>query len=243
MAWSSYAHLPNDEEEYREILSGLEDDMTVSTVDEVIAGVKGKEKVGHHYRNNLVRLGLFDVADGKILLHYAAAALATESGYLKRVLKKCLEQSESMEITEVQSAILRAGTYETAVVARCLSEKYPSVEERNFIRWVRPLIHLFQIVDLLSDRPEQIFEEAYFHFTDRYGVPVALEDMDGQLRIMNSVYDMTRIVEKICSSGLKFQIQLLMLPDWATQHKPYLIYSEYYTHVKIKTSLTGGGLM
>ena len=49
MAWSSYAHLPNREEEYWEILSKLRNGMSISEVDCIIAEIKGKEKVQHHY--------------------------------------------------------------------------------------------------------------------------------------------------------------------------------------------------
>ena len=43
MSWSSYAHLPNSKDEYREILSQLKNGMSVDEVDNIIATVKGKE--------------------------------------------------------------------------------------------------------------------------------------------------------------------------------------------------------
>ena len=82
MAWSSYAHLPNEENEYRSILSELKNEMSVSEVDEVIAKVKGKGHVSHHYRSNLARIGLFDVRGGKVYLNYDATVLKREKPYL-----------------------------------------------------------------------------------------------------------------------------------------------------------------
>lgn len=75
MAWSSYAHLPNGEKEYVEILSQIENGMSTQEVDSVIATVKKKEKVQHHYRSNLVNLGLFDIIGGKVRLNYEARKL------------------------------------------------------------------------------------------------------------------------------------------------------------------------
>ena len=78
---------------------------------------------------------------------------------------------------------------------------------------------------------------AYFSLTDEYGIAVALEDLDKELKKINSSYSVVRIVEDICNSDLKFKIELLMLPNWATHHKAYTINNEYYTHVKVKNSL------
>ena len=36
---------------------------------------------------------------------------------------------------------------------------------------------------------------------------------------------------------MKFKIELLMLPNWATNNKTYVINKEYYTHIKIKGNL------
>ena len=71
MSWSSYAHLPNSKDEYREILSQLKNGMSVDEV----ATVKGKEKVTHHYRNNLARIGIFNINQKKIFLNYEADQL------------------------------------------------------------------------------------------------------------------------------------------------------------------------
>lgn len=53
MAWSSFAHLPNNEEEYLKILVHLKNNMNINDVDRVIANIKKKEKIPYHYRNNL----------------------------------------------------------------------------------------------------------------------------------------------------------------------------------------------
>ena len=45
-------------------------------------------------------------------------------------------------------------------------------------------------------------------------------------------------VEKLlCDINMKFKIELLMLPNWATSNKSYIINREYYTHIKIKKNL------
>lgn len=75
MSWSSYAHLPNSKDEYREILSQLKNGMSVDEVDNIIATVKGKEKVTHHYRNNLARIGIFNINQKKIFLNYEARSI------------------------------------------------------------------------------------------------------------------------------------------------------------------------
>ena len=36
---------------------------------------------------------------------------------------------------------------------------------------------------------------------------------------------------------MKFKIELLMMPTWATQNKVYKINGDYYTHIRIKANL------
>ena len=36
---------------------------------------------------------------------------------------------------------------------------------------------------------------------------------------------------------MKFNIELLMFPSWATKKKIYQINNEYYTHIRIKINL------
>ena len=41
----------------------------------------------------------------------------------------------------------------------------------------------------------------------------------------------------LCNPNMKFKIELLMLPNWATNSRAYVINKEYYTHIKIKDGL------
>lgn len=244
MAWSSFAHLPNGEKEYLAILSQIEDGMSTQDVDSIIAVVKKKEKVQHHYRSNLVNLGLFDVIGGKVHLNYDVTKLKRSSRYLKEILSDCLEQNGTDEIKAIKEIICKEKTYEIKTIVECLEKEFPDVERSNFTRWTRPIVNAFKIIGILSERNdkelikiEKVMQCAYFGLADEYGIAVALEDLDKELKKINSSYSVVRIVEDICNSDLKFKIELLMLPNWATHHKAYTINNEYYTHVKVKNSL------
>ena len=245
MAWSSYAHLPNREEEYWKILSKLKDGMSVKEVDYIIAEIKGKEKVQHHYRSNLVKLGLFDINKEKISLNYDVNKLKRRKGYLKKILSTCLRQCESKEIDVVKSIIDKERTYDISIIAERLTNKYSNIEKNNFIRWVRPIINLFKIVDELSENKEKelfveekFLQNVYLKLASKYGIAVALEDIDRELKKIDSSYEVVFFVEKLlCDINMKFKIELLMLPNWATSNKSYIINREYYTHIKIKKNL------
>lgn len=244
MAWSSYAHLPNGEEEYLAILSQIRNGMDIHEVDNIIAEVKGAKRVQHHYRSNLVKLGLFDMIEGKVCLRYDVNKLQGSPEYLKTILAECLRKSDSMEIKAVENVICRVKTYEIHVIAECLKEEYPSIEKSNFIRWTRPIVNAFRVIGLLSDKNDnkslkmvKVMQEAYYNLAKGYGVAIALEELDKELKKFGSSYYIVEFVEELCSSKLKFKIELLMLPNWATQNKSYMINNEYYTHVKVRNSL------
>ena len=248
MAWSSYAHLPNREEEYWAILSKLRNRMSIREVDCIIAEIKGKEMVTHHYRSNLANLGLFDIDKGRIFLKYDVNILAKKKTYLKEVLSDCLERFTSREIGIVKSIIHTERTYDVSVIAECLVSKYPDIEKRNFVRWVRPIINLFKIIDDLSENKdkssfvgEKSLQDVYLKLASKYGIAVALEEIDNELQKIDSSYSVVTFVEKLlCDLNMKFKIELLMLPNWATNNKIYVINKEYYTHVKIKDNLLEG---
>ena len=90
MAWSSFAHLPNNVDEYINILNKLHDGMTLIDVDDIIAEVKGKTRVQHHYRSNLCHLGLFEIRDKCILLNYSPEEVSYEG--VKHILKECVKK-------------------------------------------------------------------------------------------------------------------------------------------------------
>ena len=242
MAWSSYAHLPN-KEEYWKILSKLRNRMSISEVDCIIAEVKGKEKVQHHYRSNLAKLGLFDINQGMIFLNYDVNKVIRKKNYWKEVLLECLERNTSREIGIVKGIIYSERTYDMSVIVEHLIKKYPDIEKSNFIRWVRPIVNLFKITDILNrDKKisisEKKLQEVYLKLTSKYGVTVALGEIDKELKRIDYSYDVVDFIERLlCNPNMKFKIELLMFPNWATNSRAYVINKEYYTHIKIKDGL------
>lgn len=249
MAWSSYAHLPNKEDEYWLILSDLQDGMTLSEVDNVIAKVKGKQKVQHHYRRNLANLGLFDILDDKrINLNYDVFKLIRDRSYLKDILAECVYTCEGKEIQVLKSIISVEKTYDLEEIVNCLILENPDIEKKNYVRWVRPIVNLFKIIDFLNlmylDSTEKedttiwFLQKAYLNLVDDFGQIVVLEDMDRELRKIDSSYRIVYFIENLISNpAFKFKIELLMMPNWATKSKVYNINGEYYTHFKIKANL------
>ena len=247
MAWSSYAHLPNREEEYWRILSNLRNRMSISEVDCIIAEIKGKEKVQHHYRSNLANIGLFDIDKDKgiIFLNYDVNKVVRNKKYVKEVLSECMERCKSKEISIVKAIICKEKTYDLSVIAESLVNEYPDIEKSNFIRWVRPIVNLFKIIDILADDKEKkasinerFLQNAYIKLASKYGIAVALEEIDQELKKVDGSYEVVVFVEELlCDLNMKFKIELLMLPNWATNNKTYVINKEYYTHIKIKGNL------
>ncbi len=245
MAWSSYAHLPNREEEYWEILSKINNGMSICEVDTIIAKTKGKEKVTHHYRSNLAKIGLFDIHQGTISLNYDSSRLANEKSYLKEILSGCLARCKTKEIDTVEAVIRKEKTYNISVIAENLGNKFPEIEKSNFIRWIRPITNMFRIMDILTENESHLsnlsakyLQETYFKLSTQYGIAIALEDLNIELEKISSSYKAAELVEELlCNKSMKFKIELLMLPNWATGHKAYMINNEYYTHMKIKSNL------
>ena len=115
MAWSSFAHLPNNVDEYINILNKLHDGMTLIEVDAAIAEVKGKTQVQHHYRSNLCRLGLFEIKDKCILLNYSPEEVSYEG--IKHILKECVKRNRSKEIETIRKIIKKSGSYNLDIIA------------------------------------------------------------------------------------------------------------------------------
>lgn len=245
MSWSSYAHLPNGEDEYREILSRLKNEMSVDEVDNVIAEVKGKEKVTHHYRNNLARIGIFDIDQKKIRLNYETDKLkeewekGCEDKYLKTILSEAIQKHKSQEINIIESVIYREKTYDVSVIAGYLANEYTNIQKKNFIRWIRPVVNIFKMINILPQTGnEKVLQEVYIKLADQYGKIVALEDIDQELKKIDKSYGIIAFIEDLLNDiHMRFKIELLMFPDWATRNKIYMINKEYYTHIKIKSNL------
>lgn len=262
MAWSSYAHLPNEENEYRSILSELKNEMSVSEVDEVIAKVKGKGHVSHHYRSNLARIGLFDVRGGKVYLNYDATVLKREKPYLKKVLSECLLRCKNMEIDMVEAIVWQNQAYDLKKVVDGMKKNYPELEKNNIARWIRPVVNLLKIIDYLDvaeaerrtgedfkeehlnvNEPETekykgFLQRAYLNLAKEFGKVIALEEVEKELRKMDGSYDIVDFLGRLLTDKKeKFKIELLMMPTWATKNEAYKISGDYYTHLRIKSDL------
>lgn len=260
MAWSSYAHLPNGEEEYWKILSGLENELSVLEVDRIIAMVKRKEKVSHHYRSNLAKVGLFDIRDGKVSLNYDVAVLKKKKSYLKKVLLEAILHCDSMEIDMVKTIVWQKRTYDLEKIVECLRESYPELEKNNLIRWIRPIVKLLKIVDILEQKEKtaqegaiekrqyekalkendykKFLQEAYLKLAKEFGKAIALEEIDEELKKIERSYDIVFFLEELLVGGKgKFKMELLMMPTWATKSIVYKVSGDYYTHLRIKSEL------
>ena len=245
MAWSSYAHLPNREEEYWMILSNLKNGMSVAEVDKIIAIVKGKETVQHHYRRNLANIGLFDTWNGKICLNYDVLKLKKRKSYLKQILLECVLECKNVEFDTIKCTVQQEKTYDLQKIVDSLKKQKPELERQNLIRWIRPVVNLLKIVDILKlerdsrkDGSERFLQDAYLSLAKSFGKEIALEDVDQELKKMDESYNVVFFLERLVMNGKeKFKIELLMMPAWATRNKVYKINGDYYTHLRIKTNL------
>lgn len=146
MAWSSFAHLPNNVDEYINILNKLHDGMSLIDVDAIIAEVKGKTRVQHHYRSNLCHLGLFEIRDKWILLNYSPEEVSDEG--VKHILKECVKKNRSKEIETIRKIIKKSESYNLDIIASEIMKQAPYLEKQNLIRWIRPIVSLLKIVEI-----------------------------------------------------------------------------------------------
>lgn len=244
MAWSSYAHLPTTEEEYYYILSNIKNGMSNQDIDAVIASYKGKDRVQHHYRSNLVRIGVFKSKDNCITLSYDVRKLIKNRRYLKDILRKALTENSATEINDVKSAVVMTQSYNLKVIVAVLEEKYPLIDRSSFIRWVRPIIVLLKIIDVLSQRPQKpdqfvrFLQESYLKITNDFNHSAPLELVENELKKIDESFDIVNILDSVLENiDYRFKIELLMLPSWATKNKSYKIGQDLYTHIKVKTAL------
>ncbi len=241
MAWSSFAHLPNNMDEYINILSKLHDGMTLGDVDAVIAEVKGKTRVEHHYRSNLCRLGLFEIKDKCIMLNYSLAEVSDES--VKYILKECVKKNRSKEIGTVKKIIKKNNSYNLDIIASEIMKQNPYIEKQNLVRWIRPIISLLKIIDYLTDTYEEkeykeCLQNAYLEIANGYGDAIALELIDGIL-VRNKPYkNVVEILKNVLKiPNIKYKMELLMKPAWASKCKAYKLNDDLFTHIKIKKEL------
>ena len=244
MAWSSFAHLPNSEDEYYYILSNLKTGMTTKDVDDIIAVYKGKSAVQHHYRNNLARLGLFKVTKNIVTLYYDEKKLLNNRNLLKDILFELLVECKYPEIKSVIEAAIIANSYDLLPVISILEKKYPLINHNSFCRWVRPILTLLKITEILSTRSHtnhlniKFLEESYFKITDEYNNSVPIELIELELKKIDKSLYIIEILDSILEiRNIRFKIELLMLPSWATKNKTYKVGKDYFTHIKIKSGL------
>lgn len=244
MAWSSYAHLPTTEDEYWYILSHLKNGMSVQEVDSIIAAYKRKEKVQHHYRSNLARLGVFKIESNCITLNYDVNKLTKNRNILKDILYKTLLKNNAAEIHDVMKSIIMSQSYELKIIIDDLVDKYPLIDRSSLTRWVRPIVILLKIIDILFQRPEKtnqyvrFLQEAYLKLYYEFNHSVPLELVENELKKVDETFNIIIILDTVLEHfNFRFKIELLMLPSWATKNKCYKIGQDSYTHIKIKTDL------
>ncbi len=241
MTWSSFAHLPNNMDEYINILTKLHDGMTLADVDTIIAEVKGKNRVPHHYRSNLCHLGLFGIRDKCISLNYSPAEVSDES--VKHILKECVKKNRSKEIEAIRNIIKKSDSYNLDIIAAEIIKKEPHLERQNLIRWIRPVVSLLKITDCLSDVEEKkeykkCLQNAYLKVANGYGDAIALELIDDILIRNKSDKNIVEILQTVLKiPNIKYKIELLMKPAWASKCKAYRLNEDLFTHIKLKKEL------
>ena len=244
MAWSSFAHLPTTEEEYYQILTQLSNGMHVFEVDNIIARVKNRVSVQHHYRNNLARMGFFSIRDKQIMLNYNVERLRNNFCYIRDIAYEVLEYNDADEIKQVRFAIEKLQSYDLNIITSFFVEKNPVLEQKNLIRWLRPLIFLIKISKFNVNVSKSIhpyvkyIQEAYFRNNKEYETPISLEEIDNELKKVDESLNIIKLLETILDDHImRFKIELLMMPSWATKNKSYKIGEDKYTHIKIKANL------
>jgi len=244
MAWSSYAHLPTTEDEYWNILTRLNNGMSVREVDKIIANVKDKEHVQHHYRSNLARIGFIHINNEIIILNYDVQKLIDKVESLRDIIRIILKENKAYEISEVERAINDTQSYDLSIIVSYLAERYPLIDKNSLVRWLRPIVFLvktaaFKQNNGTTNNPYiKYIQEAYLKNNNEYGQTVSLESIDHELKKIDLSLNVIQVLERVLNDGgVRFKMELLMMPSWATKNKSYKVGEDMYTHLKIKTDL------
>ena len=248
MAWSSFAHLPTNENEYWSILSQLRNGMSTKEVDNIIARYKGKENISHHYRSNLAKLGLFDIHHGQIILNYNLQKLLDDRNTLATILKDTVDRNEAAEIHCIAQIISRIKSYNLKSIADILIEEHPYFDKANLIRWIRPIVFLIEFTDIqpvpedvweYENRKAKYLQESYLTVAQKFENIVPLELIEIELKKIDNSFNLANLLDELLNNvNFRFRIELLMLPSWATKSKSYKIGQDVYTHIKIKSKLS-----
>ena len=105
---------------------------------------------------------------------------------------------------------------------------------------MRPVVKLFKYADYLEteDGYGKFLQDSYLELSKELGKVIALEYVDKELKKIDNSYEIISCLENLLMNGkMKFKIELLMMPTWATQNKVYKINGDYYTHIRIKANL------
>jgi hypothetical protein len=246
VAWSSFAHLPTTEDEYWYILSNLRNGMSCNDVDTIIADYKGKDKVQHHYRSNLLKLGFFYINQNFITLNYDAKKLADNKKNLKHLLTVVINENQTAEIKKVTSVVLKIKSYDLQQIVNILNAEYPLIEQKSFKRWVRPIVLLLKFADILANKIVhqshyvRYLQDAFLKITNEFGSSAPLELVENELKKVDASLNIVGLLDKVLEDfDKRFKIELLMMPSWATKNKSYKINQDMYTHIKIKSDLLG----
>jgi len=244
MAWSSYAHLPTTEDEYWNILTRLNNGMSIREVDKIIANVKDKELVQHHYRSNLARIGFIDINNGIIILNYDVQKLIEKVESLRDIIRIILKENKAYEVREVERAINDTQSYDLNIIVSYLAERHPLIDKNSLVRWLRPIVFLVKTAaikqnnDTTNNPYIKYIQEAYLKNNNEYGQPVSLESIDHELKKIDLTLNVIQVLERVLDDvGVRFKMELLMMPSWATKNKSYKVGEDMYTHLKIKTDL------
>ena len=125
-----------------------------------------------------------------------------------------------------------------------LKLNYPFIDEKNLTRWIRPVVTLLKIINLLSDylirvkEVSELLQNSYLKVTKKFKEVVALELVENELKKTDKNVDIVIILNEILNyQKIYFKIELLMLPNWATKNKIYKIIKNLFTHIRIEEDL------
>ncbi len=247
---SRYAHLPTKEEDYEYIINNIKNDMFVEEVDEVIAKLKLKETVKHHYRTNLKNLGLFDYSNfcGRKTIKLNSNVYLYKKNIinLRELLKVIIESND--EIMYIKKIAQENGIFDYKLdkIAMFLINQFPNRKYENILRWFRPVTFLLEYVYLDDERClnnvyVQILNEIqnqYFNVASEYGEPVAIEEIEDKVIKKYPKINIKDMWNKIYSDeNLEYKLSFITFPSWFTKYKHLVINGKVFTHIRIKKSI------
>lgn len=256
---SGYAHLPYNIIEYKKIIDVINDGMTVNELDNVIAEIKNKESVDHHYRGSLRNLGVFSINNrNKIELDEISMKIKKGELSLKDGLAMLIKKKDDLvDLLNAVNCIKLPDNARTIDVARSLTSKYCSNAPLSIKRWIEPLLYLFDYTELLNfrfkrnngqykiNRYQQLIlnlQEAYLSI-EEFGEAVPIKKIENILKQkygidQNGVQELWEALFR--DKSLLFRFSFVTYPDLKNKYGKILISDEAFTHIKIKSNLIDG---